>query len=234
MKRSDSSSNFLVLRTIKNWMLPAGKRTRVIPFGLYRGIQFDIDLRTQAQLYFGLWEAETHRDLKKISKGVRTAIDIGAAWGEQTLYFLSKTTAKKIYAFEPATECCESIRKNTALNKLEGSRLEIIQKYVGPKNDARTVTLDSLLDRIEFPCVVKMDIDGGEVDALKGAEKLMEASGVRWLVETHTFRLERECIELFKRHGHRTKIIDNAWWRVVLPEQRPGEMNRWLLALKQP
>ena len=37
-----------------------------------------------------------------------------------------------------------------------------------------------------------------------------------------------------ERNGFRVRIVPNAWWRVVLPEQRPVELNRWLVAYRNP
>jgi hypothetical protein len=61
----------------------------------------------------------------------------------------------------------------------------------------------------------------------------LESPGVRWLIETHSLDLERGCIELLAGHGYVTRIIPNAWWRIAVPEQRHGEINRWLAAYRE-
>ncbi|MFC1548664.1 FkbM family methyltransferase [Candidatus Omnitrophota bacterium] len=193
----------------------------------------EIDFSSQSQLYFGLWEAETYPWMKRLSSDIRTAIDIGAAGGEQTLYFVKKTGAKNVYAFEPSSEMCGQIKKNLSLNCCdERKRIVINQKFVGRKNAGNEVALDSFLDQIEFPCFIKIDIDGDELNALLGAQRLIDLPKVRWLIETHSYQLERDCINILTEHGYTTKIVYNAWWRFFIPEQRPGEMNRWLVAYK--
>jgi hypothetical protein len=53
------------------------------------------------------------------------------------------------------------------------------------------------------------------------------------LFETHSKDLEDECIGWLRERGYRCEIIDNAWWRFIVPEQRPGTPhNRWLWAVK--
>jgi hypothetical protein len=32
--------------------------------------------------------------------------------------------------------------------------------------------------------------------------------------------------------GFQLEVVPNAWWRVILPEMRPIEHNRWLAAWK--
>ncbi|MCB9799935.1 MAG: FkbM family methyltransferase [Candidatus Omnitrophica bacterium] len=194
----------------------------------------EIDLLHQTQLYIGLWEAETQVWLKKFSKKIKTAIDIGAATGEQTLYFSQKTSADIVYSFEPFAKTCEVLKNNLRLNEAtQKARVEVFQKSVGEKDEGNEIRLDSLLCRsIATPCIIKMDIDGGEVNALTGAEKFFDIPQVRWLVETHSFQLEKDCLKIFETHGYKTKVIYNAWWRKFIPEQRPIEMNRWLVAYK--
>jgi len=201
--------------------------------GLYKGIKMEIDFSNQLQLYLGLWEAETHPWLKKFSEGIKTAIDIGAACGEQTAYFIKKTGAKNVYAFEPSIELCEQIRKIILLNNCDKKkRIVINQKFIMSKDSGSEVTLDSLLNQIILPCFVKIDIDGGELNALLGARRLLDLPSIRWLIETHSYQLERDCIKILSEHGYMTKIIHNAWWRIFIPEQRPSKMNRWLVAYK--
>lgn len=193
----------------------------------------DIDFSTQLQLYLGLCEAETHPWLEKLSEGIKTAIDIGAAYGEQTLYFIKKTGAKNVYAFEPSIELCEQIQKIILLNDCgEKKRIIINQKFVTSKDSGNEVMLDSLLNQITLPCFIKIDIDGGELDALLGARRLLDLPSIRWLIETHSYQLERDCLKILTEHSYMTRIINNAWWRIFIPEQRPLEMNRWLVAYK--
>lgn len=64
-------------------------------------------------------------------------------------------------------------------------------------------------------------MDGYEADVLKSGEKLLSEGKVDLLIETHSKELEDECIGWLNERGYRCEVIDNAWWRFVVPEQRP-------------
>lgn len=188
-------------------------------------------LRSQAQLYLGLFERETHVWLNRLSAGIATAIDIGAAYGEHTLYFLTKTKANKVFAFEPDVSLSPHFYENLRLNGLHDSnRLEISHKYLGMAETVDVIRLDSLANVIQTPCFIKMDVDGAEQEILNGATKINTLSSVRWLIETHSRDLEGACNEILRGSGFETRIIPNAMWRIFVPELRPIEQNRWLAA----
>jgi FkbM family methyltransferase len=238
---------------VKNVLLPNTVRPRTIVTGPFRGINLELSLHS-LQVYLGLYERETYGWIGRMSKGIHTAIDIGAASGVYTLYFLAKTAAK-VYAFEPNTTMLEALDRNLIVNGLKGTnRLEISRDFLGAHptpnrsscekllqdaglapewaevtDKVRVTQLDSMLDVIETPCLIKMDVDGGEVAILRGAVGINKMPGVQWIIETHSLALENGCIELLRSTGFQTRVIPNGWWRVFIPEQRPPH-NRWLVA----
>ena len=190
-------------------------------------------LRDETQLYMGIFEMETHHWLKRLSENIRWAVDIGAASGEYTLYFLLKTQATKVFAFEPDTNCASLLNDNLILNDVRNSpRLQVSNRWVSDSDDNPQIRLDSLANEIKDPVLIKLDVDGGEEKVLRGATVLNTLPDVRWLIETHSKQLELDCIAILSRAGFKTSIIKNAPWRVVVPELRPIEHNRWLVAYK--
>ena len=221
-----------LLRTIKV-VLPVGRRPRTILFGPFRGVRLTLELQTQSQIYLGLFERETFPWLRRLSRGIRSAVDIGAAYGEFTLYFLMKTGAERVISFEPNPELIETLRGNVRLNGLEGtSRLELCPKFLGGAGGPDHATPAWLATRVLTPCLLKMDIDGGEAEVLRSAAELLSLADVRWLVETHSLDLEKECVAILESFGYSVTIVRNAWWRAIIPEQRPIPHNRWLVATK--
>ena len=219
---------------MKNLVVPEGQEPRQIVFGPFKGITMELSFRHQTQIYLGLFERETHGWLKRLSREIHTAIDIGADRGEYTLLFLMRTKATRVLAFEPSPESLPLLHENLKLNSLADSRrLEISPAMVGDSDGAGRIRLDSLIESIQLPCFIKMDVDGAEAEILKGATALNRTGGVRWLIETHSIELERECVKQLEAAGFETRIIRNAWWRVVIPELRPIEHNRWLAAWKE-
>jgi tRNA1(Val) A37 N6-methylase TrmN6 len=193
----------------------------------------NLSLRTRTQVYLGLYEREVHYWLVKLSSGVRTAIDLGANEGHYTLFFLQKTTAGKIFAFEPDANERRLMMENLSLNGIGSSeRVEISGKWVGDRNTDSEVALDAIAPLVQTPCFIKMDVEQAEERVLRGATEINSMDDVRWLIETHSQELETSCIDILTKHGFTVKIIPNAWWRVILPECRGGH-NRWLVAWKR-
>ena len=193
-----------------------------------------LDLEDQTQLYLGLFEREAYPWLMRLSRHIRTAVDIGAAQGEYTLFLLLKTEATAVYAFEPDAGCLELLTENLRLNGAARSGLlQISTKFVGDSDDDRRIRLDSFLGPIHSPCFIKVDVDGAEELVLRGAELLNRLADVRWLIETHSRELEISCVRILSQAGFQTRIIPNASWRVAVPELRPCRHNRWLAAWKR-
>lgn len=222
-----------IVSRIKQLVVAEGEAARTIKTGPFKGLTMNLNLTSQTQMYLGLFERETYVELKSLSAGIAMGIDIGAAYGEYTLFFLAKTQAIKVLAFEPSEDMRSGLRENLRLNSLERDpRLEISSKLVGNENSGDVCDLDSLAHVIRSPCLIKMDIDGGETTVLEGASKLLQFPQIRWLIETHSPELEQSCLSILNKAGYITKIIPNAWWRRFVPEQRPIEHNRWLIASK--
>jgi hypothetical protein len=222
-----------LLSKLKNSIVPRGHKPRTILAGPFKGIEMDLSLQTQSQLYFGLFEREIHSWLQRLSSGVIAAVDIGVANGEYTLFLLMKTQARKIYAFEPDGACVPIICENLRLNDVgHTGRLEFSAKFVDDSDGDQKIRLDSLLTSVQSPCFIKMDVDGAEERILHGAKILNTLPDIRWLIETHSSALEASCIGILTASGFQTKVIRNAWWRTFVPESRHIEHNRWLAAWK--
>jgi hypothetical protein len=227
-----------ILSGIKRLVVPPGRASRRILSGPFRGLRMEMDLRYMTQLYLGLFERETYPWLWRFAKGIRTAVDIGAAQGEFTLFFLARTQASKVLSFEPGEGERRFLGVNLQLNGLENdTRLSLSPDFVGASPACGMVSLDSLLPLIQGPCFIKLDVDGAEMEVLRGAMTLMREREVRWLVETHTLELEKECLQLLGGAGFETRVVPNAWWRCVLPEMRvsshSSDHNRWLVAWRR-
>jgi len=179
------------LSYLKKKIVPAGIRPLTILYGPFRQITLELSLQTEMQMYLGLFEKEIHSWTEALTCNIATAIDAGAAYGEYTVFFLMKTNADAVYAFEPGTDLHGRLRNNLQLNSLKGSnRLKLFSHCLGSTVSEGVMSLDSLLPEIGFPCFIKVDVDGEEEEILKGAERLNQRQGVRWLIETHSHNLE--------------------------------------------
>ena len=121
------------------------------------------------------------------------------------------------------------LRRNAQLNGLAGDALlQIKSGFVGTSPGA--IRLDTLASANAELGFIKIDVDGAELDVLRSAQCLLTEKRASYLVETHSRELEVGCRDLFVSQGYSVKIMDNAWWRRFLPEQRPLPHNRWLTA----
>jgi hypothetical protein len=218
------------IRTLKHWLVQHGRRPRVIRFGEFRGLRMWLDPGTQTQVWLGLFEREVQPWLHRLSRQVRTAVDVGAAEGEYTLYFLARTRADQVIAVEPLMGSRQQLQANLALNSLDGTaRLTVIAEAIGTPAWRRPIGLAELLREKARPCLVKIDVDGSELDILESAGDLITDPAVRWLIETHSEALEQGCARLFERAGRRGQVVRNAYWRRWIPEQRDLPVNRWFV-----
>jgi predicted RNA methylase len=213
-------------QAIKSLLLPRGARTVAIPFGLYRGLRLRIDFATQSQFYFGLYESETDAVIRRALARAAWLIDVGAGDGELSVLF-ARRGVKTVFAVEPGERRAQ-IADNMRANDLPAAAITVLPSCIG--TGPADVRLDAIAVDRRQPGFVKIDIDGGEVEALRSAEALLASRAASFLVEVHSAALERDCLDLFARAGYRARIIDNAWWRRIIPEQRPLALNRWIAA----
>lgn len=124
-------------------------------------------------------------------------IDAGGCWGDTPLFFAhSVGSSGKVFAFEFVSENLEVFRRNLDLNPELSKRIRIVLKALwdksgeeiaysadGPgtslqesKKDSSvrvsTVSIDDFVTQENLPRVdfIKMDIEGAELQALRGAE----------------------------------------------------------------
>ena len=129
-------------------------------------------------------------------------IDGGGCTGDTTLYFAARVGSKgRVYTFEFEQRNLEIMDKNLALNPHISASVEIVQRALWGESDealdydpngpattvalkqepgtaqAMTLSIDDLVEREGLAKVdfIKMDIEGAELRALKGAERTMRA-----------------------------------------------------------
>jgi hypothetical protein len=224
-------TSFRPLSIIKSALVKPGRRPRLVRLGLYSGLTLDLDLATETQIYLGLWERETYRFIRSALSSCRWLIDIGAAKGELSILLATQPNVMKVIACEPLAREVDVLRSNIGLNTAAlKAPIDIVQKCVGAADRSDTIPLDYLSVERTLPGLVKIDVDGEEMDVLRSGPGLLKSRAATLLVETHSKSLERECVAFLDDHDYRCRIIRNGWWRIIAPEQRVGDQNRWLWA----
>ncbi|MEL6689456.1 MAG: FkbM family methyltransferase [Pseudomonadota bacterium] len=162
-------------------------------------------------------------------------VDAGANIGNHSVFFGRFLQASKVISFEPQPAVFETLQKNLDLNGIPGKAHRVMlgaQKGEGaidvfkPQNHGGTsfkavegggtpmTTIDATLtktDRSKLK-LIKIDVEGAQLDVLKGAQASIEAA--KPVIWCEVFADERaETESLLKGMGYRaTKILkgDNA------------------------
>ena len=150
----------------------------------------------------GIREPRATRYLQSILKPYMRVIDVGANIGYYALMEARKVD--EVVAFEPVPANFETLEMNADLNNY--SNIHLLNKAVGDREgtigftlskasnwhrvstsegdiDVSMITLDSvMLDEIDF---LRMDVEGYELNVLKGAEGILKDSKPGMFIEVH-------------------------------------------------
>lgn len=213
----------------KRLLFGRGPRPHKIWFGAGAGRTFIIDPASKSQRILGLDEFEIASLFAAQVSAIKTFLDVGASDGYYTILALCLNPSATAIGCEPRETYRESALDNYRLNFPSGGPvMEWASQLVGC--EAGQTTLDQLAEHREGPFLVKIDVDGAELEVLRSGERLLSRRDCRVLLEVHSPRLEAEAIGFLTAKHYTCRIVDNAWWRIVIPERRPGELNRWVFA----
>jgi FkbM family methyltransferase len=153
-------------------------------------------------------------------------VDVGAAIGYYCFFVHRLNPKVELHAYEPDPANRDRIGQNLPLNgtptvqvhpegvaaKAGGGTL-VGEGFTGcvvggkaPGGRAvATTTIDQIAAGLGGPIdLLKMDIQGGEADALIGAEQVLRSRAVKnWIVGTHSPQLHAYCVDTFRKFSHR-------------------------------
>lgn len=165
-------------------------------------------------------------------------IDIGANLGKYTVLMGKKLRNKGfVISIEPENHTVKLLKQNIVLNKLknvvviekacssktgkstlylEGTKysggLHSLKKYTHHVNEIEieVETLDSIISRLGFKGVdlIKIDVEGNELEVLQGAQKIMKKYHPRIICESLDKISEGKITSLLKKFKYRVKRID--------------------------
>ena len=160
-------------------------------------------------------------------------LDIGAGVGYYSFLIKKRWPDAVIFAFEALTRHADALDANRALNGLSPQDISIVRAAVGPASGeasfvdqgygsmlasngasraAVTVEMRSLtavLQALPPVHLMKMDIQGAELDVLKPASDLLAGGAIRHMViGTHGPSLHRGVVKLLTRLGFEIILND--------------------------
>lgn len=146
--------------------------------------------------WIGWYEKACADYIAAVAKPGMIAFDVGANVGYYTLLLARRVS--RVIAFEPNQANVFYLREHLRLNDIRN--VEVVEAAVAESNGTglfsgagptgqlseRGATIRTVrLDDYPVPDFIKMDIEGGEAAALKGATKILTAQRANWLVELH-------------------------------------------------
>jgi len=190
--------------------------------------------------WLGSYEADKLKNFCEVVRKGQVVLDIGAHAGFYTLLASELVGPKgQVIAFEPFPKNIYFLKKHLEINRIQNvlvweaavgsmtglSRFKVgSDGYTGSLSSSgevcvSVVNLDDLVsDRlIPVPDVIKMDIEGGELEALTGAVDLLSYFHPVLFLSTHGAAIHNKCLELLTSVGYQiTPLISDA--------QRPDEI----------
>ena len=165
--KPDESPKILMRQDGSLWVWEiSGKR-------VYMSENYDASFSLARNLYREFFEDSPHKYLEPEKDGVdvpegAVLADVGAAEGLFSMLFVER--CKKVYLFENDQNWIERLQKTFAPYM---DKVEIVRGTVG--NGPNDVNLDSFFKDKEPPSFIKMDIEGYEVEALRGMDGIINS-----------------------------------------------------------
>ncbi len=195
--------------------------------------------------WLGTYELEIQKCLVRELKQGEVFFDLGANAGFFSLLG-SKQVGEKGYvlAFEPLAENIEAIKPQLLLNSVlnctvvEAAISDFIGEvslWEGPDTSTahigtrefekkavksvKSITLDEFVRTSRQPNFIKMDIEGAEIQALRGADTLLSGPNPpRFLIELHGEKVGQQVVEILEKAGYHLYTLER---KRVLPDCMP-------------
>jgi FkbM family methyltransferase len=180
--------------------------------------------------WLGTYERHMQRLFRERVRPGSTVFDVGANVGFFTL-LASKLAGDsgRVYAFEPLPRNLEFLERHVRLNDLGNVHLDALaiaaasgeaHFRIAPHasmgglaegGDLRVVTasLDDLIAsaRVPRPDFIKMDIEGAESEALRGAKNLLAAGPLTIALSTHGWQQHETCWKILADAGFKVDLL---------------------------
>jgi len=181
-------------------------------------------------VWLGTYESNQSLRFVQKSKGSKIFLDLGAHAGYYTLLYKSINKQSTVYSFEPVESNYNFLQQHIKMNNLE----DIIhfKKAVADKEgvlrfargnsvggklsavgdmDVSAIKLSRFIDEkiIQFPDIIKMDIEGAEYQVLLDIEPYLRSQKPVIFLSTHGDEIRESCLNLMKSLNYRIIPLDD-------------------------
>lgn len=206
-------------------LIPAGTVVPILS-GPTRGARWIIGADIH-RAWLGFYERDKQRLVKEALRPGDVFFDIGANVGIYSV--LAVRAGAKVFAFEPLPRNVGFLRQHLAMNGAHdvtvieaavaehtgtmkfdtGSDNKVGALSIGGALDVQAVRIDDLIKsgNIPMPNCVKMDIEGGEADAIMGMPIVLARKPTIFLA-THGEIVKAKCLEILGSYGYRFRHLD--------------------------
>eukprot|EP00966_Prymnesium_polylepis_P027796 642471-Prymnesium_polylepis.1 len=154
-------------------------RTNPEQLSTYKATVGKFTIRQRGEKSAGLWGLEHYPVLRHVAKAAAgpgspcVLIEAGAHQG--TLALLGGMSNCTVHGFDAVLRHLQMARSNVALNRIPPERLRFVHRKLG---DSAGFRLDELVPSTGRISLLKMDIDGMDAIAMRGASGLFQGAGV--------------------------------------------------------
>ena len=224
---------------LSHHLIPANQRVWMqIEAGPAMGLWFELNPRVGRSYLRGEAEPAVQEVLAARLRPGMVFYDLGANTGLFSLLAAKLVGSKgRIFSFEPDAEIAARLRRNVERNGFSNvtvvesgvwsssgtvnfvpadssspdrgtGRFESANDSIGVRT--RCVALDDFIVEAPSPDAIKCDVEGGEVEALKGAERLLHSCRPWILCEMHSDANDRASRNFLGRCGYRFEAVDDT------------------------
>ncbi|MEM7600659.1 MAG: FkbM family methyltransferase [Verrucomicrobiota bacterium] len=205
------------------------RRLRILS-GPFRGTPIVVDWRGGKRKWLGIYEREVSFWWSERVASTDLFYDVGASDGYFTCgvaYHMRCNS--RVYAFDPGLASTGLVRaiSHKAFSQV---KFTLLDRSIGNTNSKTTDTLDSFYEDPADNAIVKVDVEGAELDVLAGATRFLENDRIHWNVEIHGQHRLDLVENVFKSYGKEFRVIYPQPHFFFGSELRP-EWTAWLVTI---
>lgn len=205
-----------MLRMVDAVYPPHALLMRRIRRGPLRDMVLEVDPRA-LDMVIGSYEPAIQSLIEATLRPGDVAFDVGSNLGYFTLLMATKVNPDgRVVAFEPDPEMFAALERNLERNSDAATAVTPLPVAAGAAQgkvrfargwratrgrvvasggdlDVDVTTVDETSERYGSPRLLKIDVEGGELDVLRGARAVLSEARPLVLVEVHSIQLEAQC-----------------------------------------